>query len=307
MKAARNHQSFSASGSLSQTGALAETRQKSPARLSGALPAKPEVDGLGLLRHLAGPDRHARREGDIVQVIGVRNGVSVSVARVPALALAPLLASGAIRCQVKAGVARYEITREGRAALFRAGAGPDAFGDQHRLLVEQETEEGALSRINLREDPLALLARQAKTASGFSAGAAAIAAGERLRREIETARLPPRVTANWDRLVVDGAGPGGGLTLTEAQAAARARVNAALKAVGPDFASVLFDLCGFGKGIGEIEAGMGLPVRSGKVVFSLALRALARHYGLSDEARGAEDQPIRRWGTPDSRPRFPGD
>ncbi|CAN1508816.1 hypothetical protein MCEMSEM23_00716 [Rhabdaerophilaceae bacterium] len=267
--------------------------------------SKVESQSLALLRHLAGPERYARREADIVRVIGSRNGIAVPIAQMPGEVLASLLSSGAVRCHVQAGVARFEITREGRAALFRAGTGENAFGDQHRQIEHRETDGGQTVRANLREDPLAMLARQAKSSAAFGPGGAGIAAGERLRRDIEAACLPPRITANWDRLVVDGAGPGSGLTLTEVQAAARARVNLALKAVGPDFGSVLFDLCGFSKGIGEIEEGLGLPVRSGKVVLALALRALARHYGLGDEAMGEPSQPIRRWGTPDSRPAFP--
>ncbi len=164
-------------------------------------------------------------------------------------------------------------------------------------------ENGAPIRRNLREDPLAMLARQ--EGGRFGIDEASRSAGERLRRDIEMACLPPRVTINWDRLVVDGAGPGAGLTMTEAQAQARLRVQKAMLAVGPDFSGPLMDLCGFGRSVGEIEQGLGLPVRSGKVVLALGLRALARHYGLSSVATGATHQPIRSWGAADSRPAFP--
>lgn len=259
-----------------------------------------------LLRLLAQPQAHARREGDLVEVIAEKKGVAVVAGRASAQALAALLSSGAVRCLMKAGRPRFVLTEEGRQSLFRIGWGDDGFADQHRLIEEVRLDAeagGGLARRNLREDPLALLARQER--GGFAVPPAAIAAGERLRRDIHQASLPPKTTSNWDRLIVDGAGPGHGLTLSEAQAAARARVNAALVAVGPDLAGPLFDLCGFSRGVGDIEKGLALPVRSGKVVVALALRALARHYGFSDEARGATHQPIRRWGTPDSRPDFP--
>lgn len=260
-----------------------------------------------LLRLLAQPQAHARREGDLVEVIAEKKGVAVVSGRASAQALSALLSSGAVRCLMKAGRPRFEITEEGRRLLFRIGRGEERFADQHRQIETVRLDDeagGGFARRNLREDPLALLARQER--GGFAVPPAAIAAGERLRRDIHQASLPPKTTSNWDRLVVDGAGPGSGLTLSEAQAAARARVNAALVAVGPDLAGPLFDLCGFSRGIGDIERGLALPVRSGKVVIALALRALARHYGFSDEARGAVRQPIRRWGTPDSRPDFPG-
>jgi hypothetical protein len=285
---------------------------RSGSRERGSAPETKSLDGGResaakladrLIRLLAAPHSYARREGEAVEIISVRKGVPVVAGRLPATALAELLSSGAVRLVTKSGPQRFALTDEGLAASFRLGRGDQGFADQHRLLEVVPPPDGlgpGAALRNLREDPLALLARQ--EGGGFAVARSAIAAGERLRRDIHQASLPPKTTSNWDRLVVDGAGPGGGLTLSEAQAAARARVNAAMRAVGPDFSGPLMDLCGFSRGIGEIEKGLGLPVRSGKVVLALALRALARHYGFSDEARGAADQPIRRWGTPDSRP-----
>jgi hypothetical protein len=284
-----------------QSGVAPELKSCDPAN-----PPAEDRDVAGLLRLLAQPQAYARRGDDLVEVIAEKKGVAVLAGRAPAQALAALLSSGAVRCVMQAGRPRFVLTEEGRRSHFRAGRGAEGFTDQHRLIEEVRLDDetgGGLARRNLREDPLALLARQER--GGLAVPPAAIAAGERLRRDIHQASLPPKTTSNWDRLVVDGAGPGHRLTLSEAQAAARARVNAAMVAVGPDLAGPLFDLCGFSRGLGEIERRLALPVRSGKVVIALALRALARHYGFSDEARGAVRQPIRRWGTPDSRPDFP--
>lgn len=270
-----------------------------------ALDAEPDSDSDRLLRLLAEPDAYARREEAIIQVIVPRRGVALVRARLPMGSLAPLLSSGAVRCDHVGGLPRFRITEEGRAALFRREAGEDAFGDQHRILAAgpaADRPEPAPKR-NLREDALAMLARQ--EGGRFAIESAGREAGERLRRDIEMACLPPKVTINWDRLVVDGGGPGTGLSMTEVQAQARKRVQKAMIAVGPDFSGPLMDLCGFGRSVGEIEQGLGLPVRSGKVVLALGLRALARHYGLSSVAEGAPNQPIRRWGTADSRPAFP--
>lgn len=298
--------------------ALSRTSLINPAenRTAGAAPEQKSIDDRGerngpkqvhsLLRLLSLPQAYARREGEVVEVIAEKKGVAVVAGRASAQALSVLLSSGAVRCVMKSGVPRFLLTEEGRKAFFRSGRGEEGFGDQHRRMEEMRLGDdagGGLVRRNLREDPLTMLARQER--GGFAVPPAAIAAGERLRRDIRHASLPPKVTSNWDRLVVDGAGPGHGLSLSEAQAAARARVKAAMVAVGPDLSGPLFDLCGFSRGVGEIEKGLSLPVRSGKVVMALALRALARHYGFSDEARGATNQPIRRWGTPDSRPDFP--
>ncbi len=256
--------------------------------------ATPERDEDRLLCLLAEPEAYARREEGIVQVIVRRKGVAIVRGRLPMAALAPLLSSGAVRCDNVGGLPRFQLTAEGRAAAFRRQAGEDAFGEQHRTIEMVTGENGAPLRRNLREDPLAVLARQ--EGGRFGIDEAGRSAGERLRRDIEMACLPPRVTINWDRLVVDGAGPGAGLTMTEAQAQARLRVQKAMLAVGPDFSGPLMDLCGFGRSVGEIEQGLGLPVRSGKVLLALGLRALARHYGLSSVATGATHQPIQSWG-----------
>ena len=60
--------------------------------------------------------------------------------------------------------------------------------------------------------------------------------------------------------------------------AARARVAAALCAVGPEFENILLDTCCFLLGVEESESRYGWPRRSAKLVLKLALSALARHY-----------------------------
>jgi hypothetical protein len=277
-------------------------------RKSASEPPKAEDNALAerLMRLLAEGDRHARREEDSVIVVAMRKGISTPVARMPVRALAPLLASGAVRCRLEAGQSRFVLTPEGRAALFRqAKLGEDRFGAQHREMVMRADPDqpGANVSVNIREDALAMLARQNQKLP-YAPGPSGLAAAQRLCLDIERASLP-KTTLNWQRLVVDGAQPGQGLQLSEQQAAARQRVNAALLAVGPDFAGPLFDLCGFGTGIVAFEREAGLPVRSGKVVIGLALRALARHYGVAAEAVGPDHSRLRRWGTPDSRPDFP--
>ena len=106
-----------------------------------------------------------------------------------------------------------------------------------------------------------------------------VEAGERLRRDYETARIPPRVTMRWDAARVDGGG-GDGLDPTTAQLAAKARFEAAIANTGSGLGDVLWRVVCAGESMPVAERAMGWPARAGRVVLTLALDRLADHYGL---------------------------
>lgn len=258
--------------------------------------------GLRLLQRLAEPGCHAERRSD--QVVLVRKAGKLAVsAGVPTGVLAHLLEAGAVACAVRAGSSDFRITEAGRARLKRADSDSETpFADQHRTIAKVSVENGETLRVNLREDPLEMF-RRAKAAF-FLIGEAELAAGDRFRRDLTLAQTLPQVTANWSRLVVDGASYHDGLSVSERVVAARARVDAAMKAVGPDFSGILIDVCGFSKGLEAVEKEHNLPQRAGKVALGYGLRALARHYGLSSAAVGRAKAPMQSWGAPDFRPRL---
>jgi hypothetical protein len=61
-------------------------------------------------------------------------------------------------------------------------------------------------------------------------------------------------------------------------------------------------VCCFLKGLETVESERHWPQRSAKVVLKVALRALARHYGIMSETEGRAGGRLQHWGAPDFRP-----
>ena len=196
------------------------------------------------------------------------------------------------------------LTPEGRARLARAADPSHAFLRQHKPLRREKALPGEDDiLVDAAESPLAWLRRR-RAASGESfIPGHGFEAGERLRAEFTRGNMMPKVTASWDRTATSGrhrAAPSP--VHAELVMAARERVRAALRAVGPELSGVLVDVCCFLKGLEQVERERRWPARSGKVVLALALERLAAHYGLAAEARGPASSPLRKWGAPDHRP-----
>jgi len=161
---------------------------------------------------------------------------------------------------------------------------------------------------DLKESPLAWLARRKDKDGRPMLTDEEFDAGERLRADFWFAQMTPRVTANWSMLLGGGGGSRGapdlGPDVRDSIIAARERVRRALGSVGPDLAGVLIDVCCHLKGLEASEKASGWPQRSGKIILQIALRQLARHYGLLREAEpcGATPVRVRHWGASDYRP-----
>jgi hypothetical protein len=157
---------------------------------------------------------------------------------------------------------------------------------------------------NLKESPLAWLAQRRDKDGRAMISSDEVEAGERLRADFERAQMGPRVTSSWSPAAAPSGqargAPGAGIDIADVVVAARQRVEAALRAVGPELSGVLLDVCCFLKGLEQAERNGGWPRRSGKVVLQIALAKLARHYGLG--ARGDAQGRIRQWGAGDFRP-----
>lgn len=263
----------------------------------GSSAATMSKEAARLLTLLEEAEAWAAAAGERWVVNGRRRGVSLQIGTVAAAAGAELLARGSLMRQPGQGRAdRYVISPDGRSALRRR-SGPDAdFGAQHREIDAKSVDlaDGRQSvSVNAAESPLVWLRRRQGRDGRPLIDDAGFEAGERLRRDLERAGMVARLGIDWTRLQT--AGEGGGLTLTEAMVGARQRVAHALAAVGPELSGLLVDLCGFLKGLETIERERGWPARSAKVAIGMALAALARHYGITNAARGPEHGRTRSW------------
>lgn len=131
--------------------------------------------------------------------------------------------------------------------------------------------------INLAEAPLGWLrSRGLITPVQFDAG-------ERLRRDWELAKLPPRVTMCWDAPPTGKTARGAPAARdgTVTQIGARKRFDAAVTAAGPGLADILWRTVCAGEGMRDVEQALGWPARAGKLVLSLALDRLALFYRMA--------------------------
>lgn len=261
-------------------------------------------EGLRILRRLSEPGASLAIASDMEKAVVMR---AFSDGRCTRLAVVDRVVAQAFVLQDwislrKAGrVASYELSAPGKAALKRLmeaedqarmvgglAEAPMAFADQHRIWGERvvKGEEGPRRvRHNLAESPVTVLGRRREKDGRPFLEASLVEAAERLREDFEVAQMGPRVAQNWERFLTGGDrgsfhGDGG---LAQGPKAARDRVAAALRDLGPGLGDVALRVCCFLEGIEAAEQRMGWAARSGKIVLRIALQRLRRHY---DETYG---------------------
>lgn len=124
-----------------------------------------------------------------------------------------------------------------------------------------------------------------------------LAAAERLERLILRSQVAQRVTMSYDPTRVGGSrGVSNGVeTASDSAAAARQMLNRLAAMLPADCWGVLFDVCGFGKGLQVIELERRWPRRSAKLVLRIGLDQLAAAFGLSPAAAGNDRGQSRNW------------
>lgn len=190
----------------------------------------------------------------------------------------------------RGGKGRLLLSPAGRARLRRLGSGEEDFAAQHRetgtrrIAIAGAADE--IVTVNHAESPLAWLRRRRGRDGEPILDEGQFAAGERLRADHTHGAIVPGMRGMAWSALGSGAGhsggrdPRGGLVeLTDTTLAARARLERAMREVGPELAGVLIDVCCELKGLEQVERERRWPPRSAKVVLLLGLTRLARHYG----------------------------
>jgi hypothetical protein len=258
------------------------------------------AEALRVLRRLAESSSFLIIAGDLDKAVVVREssaGHPIRTAIVERRIAQAFALKDWIECIRKGKIAQYQITVSGRAALKRLIAeqlkpepmngmaeAPNPFREQHGEWEMREFRDSPKSvpqklRYNLAESPLTALGRRAGKDGKPFLSTDLVATGERLREDFELAQMGARVTQNWDRFLTSGrSGDFGNDGPAEGPRAARERVAAALKDLGPGLGDIVLRCCCFLEGLETAEKRMGWSARSGKIVLRIALQRLRLHY-----------------------------
>lgn len=202
---------------------------------------------------------------------------------------------GWIACDAPARISRYRITAAGRAALSKllaeqesklrgfaeAQAGFGTSREAEEAMEAAASDPQARRRHVMAESPLVLPARRRDAQGDPFLTDDLVRAGERLREDFELAQMGARSAQNWDSYLTgaaDSALPGQAGVAARGPDAARARLIAALRDLGPGLGDVVLQCCCYLEGLETTERRMGWAARSGKVVLRIALQRLSRHY-----------------------------
>ena len=242
------------------------------------------------------PSGEVRRfvRGLIAGEVGLRDGLSYATASgrvAPVSDIDALVQSGALagdkrECRAGAETAGW---------LKRTMLDEDSFQAQHRL----EDFDGEGRKTNLAESPLSRLV----TGERAFLEPHHIEAAERVRSLVERAQLRPRTTMNYSGAAAgDRAQRNTAETVTDMAVDARRTLDAIHRALPAECAGVVMDVCGWLKGLQQIERERSWPRRSAKLVLRIGLEQVAQHFGLGPHAMGRQRVPQRGWIAEGARP-----
>jgi hypothetical protein len=209
--------------------------------------------------------------------------------------------AAAAQALVADGLAAWSGAGRASRLVLVAVAAPDRELSSRVMLVDGETRTVLVDE---RENPLLWLHRRTGKDGKPQISASEFAAGERFRADLTLAQMLPRLTMNWDAsLAPDGRSQGGRdpASAPDSAVAARQRVRRACDRLGAELSGLAIDVCGFLKGLDQVERERKWPSRSAKVVLRLALSSLATHYGIDAPGKIAPRH-SSVWRQDDARP-----
>ena len=274
-------------GRLLQPAPEAPDTTESPAMHHTPQPPQPQLpidqaqldaEACRVLPRLAEPGAVMAVAPDMDRAVVMRDGAEGAVRL--AVLDRPVAEAFALRdwitCTQPGRVSRYELSTSGRAALRRLVGG----GASAETTSTRDPDDVRRTRPVTVESPVTALARRRDRDGNPFLMPDLVVAAERLREDFEIAQMGPRMTQDWDRFLtgpVQGGRPaqggGGGGT-----SAARDRVSAALRELGPGLADMALRCCCHLEGLETAERRLGWSARSGKIVLRIALLRLQRHY-----------------------------
>ncbi|WP_421952428.1 DUF6456 domain-containing protein [Pelagibacterium sp.] len=126
-------------------------------------------------------------------------------------------------------------------------------------------------------------------------------AAGRLLILFERSRLRARTTMNYGPRVGSARGEHAN-DMGDMALDARRQLAELYGALPRDCAEVVMDVCGYEKGLQDIERERGWPRRSAKLVLRIGLEALAARFGLAAGVTGPETARTRTWLGEGARP-----
>jgi hypothetical protein len=243
-------------------------------------------------------------------VFSPRNGFARPIGAIPEGTVAYACRQGWLEEEPGHGE-RLRLTPAGARALRRVRSGvgsapPGGKGDRDGKEPGLTRRPTAVSGAGKRESPLAWLRRRKDKGGRPLISEAQFSAGERLATDYWRAQLTQRVTADWSATATSRRErrgvPGAGIELADSVVAAREWVARALRAVGPELAGILVDVCCLEMGLQAAGREQAWPQRATRIVLDLALKSLARHYGLIPREPPPGATRLRHWGEEGYRP-----
>ncbi len=234
-----------------------------------------------------------------VVVVESADGRPRQVATVARRAAEAMALLGWIEKAGEGRVVRYRISPAGRrklrALLAEAESANAAVMGDDRVVTHADGTPRSADLHTLRaargrrratgaDSPLQVLARRRDKSGAPYLSRELLRVAERLRTDYELARLEGLPGSDWQAIVAAGESAGadaGGQARFEADSrigAARARLRAALRFLGPELGDMALMTCCLQQGMEQTERQLHMPARAGKYVLRIALNMLLRHY-----------------------------